>query len=307
MQVSVPDVSSRPLAELISLSGRRAVVTGAGRGLGRAVSRRLAEAGADVLVADIAHELAATVAEDLNTRRPGCALAAHLDVTDAESVAAAADLAVRELGGLDIWVNNAGIFPSVPALEMSGGTWDEVFAVNTRGVFLGSREAARRMREAGSGGVIVNVVSTAGFRGTAPGLAAYVGSKHAVRGITRQLALEFAPFGIRVLGVAPTYVPTEGNMAAAAAALADSRAAGSTGNTEARRDAGSTGNAEAPADAGTTEVPTDAGDIASVMRPSLLGRLGVPDDIARVVLFCAGDLSAFMTGSTLLADAGETI
>lgn len=273
MRVSVPDVSSRPLAELISLSGRRAVVTGAGRGLGRAIAQRLAEAGADVLVADLDQELAAAVAEDLNARRPGCALAAHMDVTDAGSVAAAADLAVRELGGLDIWVNNAGIFPSVPALEMSDETWNEVFAVNARGVFLGSKEAALRMREAGHGGVIVNVVSTAGFRGTAPGLAAYVGSKHAARGLTRQLALEFAPFGVRVLGVAPTYVPTEGNMAAAV----------------------------------SPQAAADADDLVPVMQPGLLGRLGVPDDIARVVLFCASDLSAFMTGSTLLADAGETI
>ncbi|MFF4507092.1 SDR family NAD(P)-dependent oxidoreductase [Streptomyces sp. NPDC001401] len=272
MQVSVPDVSSRSLAELVSLSGRRAVVTGAGRGLGRAIAERLAEAGADVLVADIEDELAGAAAKDLNALGSGRALAAHLDVTDGNSVVAAADLAVRELGGLDIWVNNAGIFPSVPALEMSEKTWNEVFAVNTRGVFLGSREAARRMSAAGRGGVIVNVVSTAGFRGTAPGLAAYVGSKHAARGITRQLALEFAPFGIRVLGVAPTYVPTEGNMAAAVAA----------------------------------GVPMDSEAIMSVMQPSLLGRLGVPDDIARVVLFCASDLSAFMTGSTLLADAGET-
>ena len=273
MQVSVPDVSSRSLAELISLSGRRAVVTGAGRGLGRAIAERVVEAGANVLVADIEQELASAVTEELNIRRPGCALATHVDVTDAGSVAAAADLAVRELGGLDIWVNNAGIFPSVPALEMDEKTWDEVFAVNARGVFLGSREAARRMHAAGSGGVIVNVVSTAGFRGTAPGLAAYVGSKHAARGITRQLALEFAPFGIRVLGVAPTFVPTEGNMAAAAEA----------------------------------GVSLDAESLMSVMKPGPLGRLGVPDDIARVVLFCASDLSAFMTGSTLLADAGETI
>ncbi|MFL5993661.1 MAG: SDR family NAD(P)-dependent oxidoreductase [Streptomyces sp.] len=272
MQISVPDVSSKSLAELVSLAGRRAVVTGAGRGLGRAVAERLAEAGADVLVADIQDELATAVAEDLGARGQGRALAAHLDVTDTDSVVAAADLAVRELGGIDIWVNNAGVFPSVPALEMSDQAFDEVFAVNTRGVFLGSREAARRMSEAGHGGVIVNVVSTAGFRGTAPGLAAYVGSKHAARGLTRQLALEFAPFGIRVLGVAPTFVPTEGNMAAAAAA----------------------------------GVPLDSEALLSVMRPGPLGRLGVPDDIARVVLFCASDLSAFMTGSTLLADAGET-
>ncbi|MFJ3802608.1 SDR family NAD(P)-dependent oxidoreductase [Streptomyces sp. NPDC090088] len=272
MQIPVPDVSSRSLTELISLSGRRAVVTGAARGLGRAIAERLVEAGADVLIADIDAELATAVAGDLGCRGQGRALAAQLNVTDAESVVQAADLAVRELGGLDVWVNNAGIFPAVPALEMPEKTWDEVFAVNARGVFLGSREAARRMSEAGHGGVIVNVVSTAGFRGVGPGLAAYVGSKHAARGLTRQLALEFAPFGVRVLGVAPTFVPTEGNLAAAAAA----------------------------------GVPMDAETFKSVMQPGPLGRLGVPDDIARVVLFCASDLSAFMTGSTLLADAGET-
>ncbi|MEU3339483.1 SDR family NAD(P)-dependent oxidoreductase [Streptomyces sp. NPDC002144] len=267
---AVPDVSSRSLAELISLSGRLAVVTGGARGLGRAIAERLGEAGADVLLADLEVKLAHTAAEELGRRGRGRALAAHLDVTDAGSVAATADLAVREFGGIDIWVNNAGIFPAVPALEMTEETWDAVFAVNARGAFLGAREAARRMSEAGNGGVIVNVVSTAGFRGTGPGLAAYVGSKHAARGITRQLALEFAPFGIRVLGVAPTFVPTEGNMEAAAAA----------------------------------GVPSDT--FLSVMQPGPLGRIGVPDDIARVVLFCASDLAAFMTGSTLLADAGET-
>lgn len=85
MQVSVPDVSSRSLAELVSLNGRRAVVTGAGRGLGRAIAGRLAEAGADVLVADIEHGLATTVAEELNSRHPGRAAAAHVDVAAREA------------------------------------------------------------------------------------------------------------------------------------------------------------------------------------------------------------------------------
>jgi NAD(P)-dependent dehydrogenase (short-subunit alcohol dehydrogenase family) len=153
--------------------------------------------------------------------------------------------------------------------------WEQVFAVNTRGVFNGSREAARRMPD---GGVIVNVVSTAGFRGTAPGLAAYVGSKHAVRGMTKQMALELAPQGIRVLGVAPTYVPTEGNIAAAEAGAAALEAQG-----------------------------IDPASAMPEMTQSLIGRLGTPDDIARVVLFCASDMSVIMTGSTLLADAGQTI
>ncbi|MFD8564761.1 SDR family NAD(P)-dependent oxidoreductase [Streptosporangium canum] len=268
--MSTADVSSKPLAELVSLRGRRAVVTGGGRGLGKAIALRLAEAGADLLIGDIDEDLAMTAARQVAESHGVRAIGAAMDVTDAVAVAAVADRAVAELGGLDVWVNNAGIFPSVPLLEMSEETWDKVFDVNARGVFVGAREAARRMSAAGTGGVIVNIVSTAGFRGSAPGLAAYVGSKHAARGLTRELALELAPLGIRVLGVAPSFVPTEGNMMMAAAMMGD----------------------DVP--------PTD------LMLNSPISRVGVPDDIARVVLFCASDLSTFMTGSTLLADGGDT-
>ncbi|WP_073255813.1 SDR family NAD(P)-dependent oxidoreductase [Cryptosporangium aurantiacum] len=270
----MPDVSSHSVAQLVSLTGRRAVVTGGAQGLGKAIAARLAEAGADVLIGDRNADLATTAATDLDERYPGRVIGAFLDVTDTGTVNAVADRAVDELGGLDIWVNNAGIFPAVPLLELTDETWDQVFAVNTRGTLVGAREAARRMTAAGHGGVIVNIVSTAGFRGVGPGLAAYVGSKHAVRGLTRNLALELAPHGIRVLGVAPTFVPTEGNMALVAAAFPDG---------------------------------ADPADLLPQMTNSLIGRVAVPDDIARVVLFCASDLSAFMTGSTLLADAGETL
>jgi NAD(P)-dependent dehydrogenase (short-subunit alcohol dehydrogenase family) len=270
--MSTADVSGKSLAELVSLKGRRAVVTGGGRGLGKAIAARLAEAGADLLIGDLDEELAAAAAKEIAERHGVRAIGAAMDVTDASAVSDAADRVVAELGGLEVWVNNAGIFPAVPLLEMTEQTWDQVFAVNARGVFTGAREAARRMAGVGTGGVIVNIVSTAGFRGSAPGLAAYVGSKHAARGLTRELALELAPMGIRVLGVAPSFVPTEGNLAMAAAAGVDL--------------------------AGLP--PTD------LMLNSPIGRVGTPDDIARVALFCASDLSAFMTGSTLLADGGDT-
>lgn len=270
--MSIPDVSNKTLSDLVSLRGRRAVVTGGGRGLGKAIASRVAEAGADLLIGDIDENLASAAAGEIGERFGVHAVGAAMDVTDAESVAAAADRAAADLGGVDIWVNNAGVFPSAPILEMSEATWDHVFAVNARGVFLGAREAARHMGT-GSGGVIVNIISTAGFRGSAPGLAAYVGSKHAARGLTRELSLELAPLGIRVLGVAPSYVPTEGNMIAAAAA---------------------------PSAAAADKPPTP------LMLTAPVGRPGVPDDIARVALFCASDLSAFMTGSTLLADGGST-
>ncbi|WP_250032537.1 SDR family NAD(P)-dependent oxidoreductase [Paractinoplanes maris] len=270
--MSTADVSSKSLTDLISLTGRRAVVTGAARGLGKAIALRLAEAGADLVIGDVEEELAVKAAEDIARRHGVRVIGCAMDVTDTTSVQAVADRAVTDLGGLEIWVNNAGIFPSVPLLEMSDELWDTVLAVNTRGSFVGAREAARRMTDAGTGGVIVNIVSTAGFRGSAPGLAAYVSSKHAVRGLTRELALELAPAGIRVLGVAPSHVPTEGNIAAAAAA----------------------------------GIPAEELSTMALMMTGPIGRPGVPDDIARVALFCASDLSAFMTGSTLLADGGTT-
>lgn len=272
MTPAFADVSSTPVADLLSLTGRQAVVTGGAQGLGKAIAFRLAEAGANVLIGDVNGERAHAAAAEINGRFPVRALGVAMDVTDSESVRIGASVAAEELGGIDVWVNNAGIFPSIPVLQTPDTTWEQVFAVNTRGVFNGSREAARHMGGGNGGGVIINIVSTAGFEGTAPGLSAYVGSKHAVRGMTKQMALEFAPLGIRVLGVAPTFVPTEGNMAAAAA-----------------------------------QPPAESNEAMAVMTNSLIGRLGTPDDIARVVLFCASDLSTIMTGSTLLADAGQTI
>ena len=269
----IAEVSSHSLAQLISLSGRTAVVTGGGRGLGKAIAARLAEAGANVVIGDILGDLAEEAAADLDGKYASTVVGTAMDVTDEKSVEAAAKLAQDRFGRLDIWVNNAGIFPSVAVTEMSADQWDKVFAVNTRGVFLGSRVAARHMIEGGNGGVIVNIASTAAFNGVAPGLAAYVGSKHAVRGMTRQNALELAPHGIRVLGVAPTFCVTEGNLLAME---------------------------EHP-------LPDPEEVNIQAMLGSKLGRVGVPDDIARVVLFCASDLAIFMTGSTLLADAGEMI
>lgn len=270
--MAIADVSTRSVAELVSLAGRAAVVTGGAQGLGRAIAQRLAEAGASVLIADLNADLAQAAAAELSRTLDRKVLATAMNVADPASVAAAAALAVEEFGGLDIWVNNAGVYPNIPLLEMTEQVWDQVMAVNLKGVFLGAQEAARRMIAAGRGGVIVNVVSTAGFRGVAPGVSAYVASKHGVRGATRQMALELAPHGVRVLGVAPTFCETEGNMAALAELS--------------ERNVGA-------------EIPATL--------TSLLGRVGVPDDIARVVLFCASDMATFMTGSTLLADAGETI
>jgi len=150
-----------------------------------------------------------------------------------------------------------------------------VMSVNLRGIFLGSREAVRCMALADRGGVIINIASAAGFRGGAPGMAAYTTSKHGVVGATRQMAVELAPKGIRVLGVAPTHCVTEGTTAARKAHQAS----------DPERD-----------------IPKELPQLATTR----LGRVGVPDDVGRVALFCASDMSIFMSGSTLLVDAAET-
>lgn len=268
--MAIADVSSHAIKDLVSLKGRRAVITGAAQGLGRAIARRLAEAGATLLIGDLKLELAQEAAVELSERFGVRVIATPLDVTDTGSVIAAADLAVGELGGIDIWVNNAGVYPNIGLFETTDDIWNNVMEVNLRGVFASSREAARRMVDAGRGGVIVNVVSTAGFKGVAPGVSAYVASKHGVRGLIKQMAMELAPHDIRVLGVAPTFCETEGNTAA------------------------------------LNELPERVRSEISATLTSMLGRVGVPDDIARAVLFCASDMSIFMTGSTLLVDAGET-
>jgi NAD(P)-dependent dehydrogenase (short-subunit alcohol dehydrogenase family) len=262
--VAIPDPSERPLAELLSLRGRNAVVTGGGRGLGRAISGRLAEAGASVLIGDIDGKSAEATAGDIARRSGGVVVARPLDVTDPASIARTADTAVDRLGGIDIWVNNAGVYPSKPVLEISDADWEEVIRINLGGTFVGAREAARRMVQAGHGGVIVNLSSIAGIRGRGPGIPHYVASKHAIIGLTKQFALEFADAGIRVLAVAPTTIITPG-----------------------------------------VEERTGHPDDLEQRLAGPLGRAGRPDDVARVVVFCASDLSMFMTGSTVLVDGGE--
>lgn len=271
--MAVEDLSSRALPELLSLRRRVAVVTGAARGIGLAVAARLAEAGADVLLADLDGPLAQQAAAELGQRYGTRTAGAACDVADPAQVAALAARAVDDLGGLDAWVSNAGIYPTTPLLELTDEQWHRVLGVNLDGALTGAREAARAMVAAGRGGVIVSITSTASYRAHGPGMAAYVSSKHAVHGLTKSLALELAPHGIRVLAVAPTAIDTPGVESQRAAMAA-----------------------------------AGAGDLVDQVAAQLpLGRIGVPDDVARVVLFAVSGLAAFMTGSTLVVDAGDLI
>ena len=199
-----------PLAELIDLTGRSAIVTGGAMGIGLGIVRRLHEAGASVLVADLDAAAGEQVAAELRGERDGSALATACDVSDPDSVAAAVEAAVEGFGGVDILVNNAGIYPMAPLAELDLETFQRVVEINLTGLYLFTKAVAALMIEQGRGGRIVNVTSIDALHPSMVGLAHYDASKHGAWGFTKNVALELAPHEIAVNAIAPGGIATPG-------------------------------------------------------------------------------------------------
>jgi NAD(P)-dependent dehydrogenase (short-subunit alcohol dehydrogenase family) len=190
----------------IRFDGKTALVTGAGQGIGAAIAQELAAGGATVVVADLDEDSAKSVATEIGAAG-GAAHATTVDTSDAAQVAAMVDFAVETTGALHLLVNNAGIGgPRAPIADYPLDDWHKVIGVDLHGVFYGLKYAIPKMLEAG-GGAIVNMASILGSVGFAQS-PAYVAAKHALLGLTRNAALEYAAQGIRVNAVGPAFIDT---------------------------------------------------------------------------------------------------
>ncbi|HUA12501.1 MAG TPA: SDR family NAD(P)-dependent oxidoreductase [Solirubrobacteraceae bacterium] len=210
MRARATSPQSTPLAALVDLTGRTAIVTGGAMGIGAGIARRLHEAGANVVVADLDEAAAEATAGELVGVRPHTAVAVHADVGDEESVQAMVAAAVAAFGSLNILVNNAGIYPMTPITGLDAAAFRHVLDVNLTGVFMCTKAAAARMVAQGGGGRIVNITSIDALHPSMVGLAHYDASKHGAWGFTKNAALELAQHEIWVNAVAPGGIATPG-------------------------------------------------------------------------------------------------
>jgi cyclopentanol dehydrogenase len=248
------------------LDGKVALISGGARGQGATEARMFAAEGAAVVFGDILDDDGRKVEAEIR-ELGGQATYVHLDVTNEADWQSAVEAAVSEYGKLNVLVNNAGIVLGRSIEEMTEEDWDRLFAVNAKGVFLGTKASLPRLRAAG-GGSIINISSTAGLVGNDYNLAGYSSTKGAVRLFTKSTAIQHAHEGIRCNSVHPGPIDTP--------MLLESRRGRGALTDEQQR-------ARTP-----------------------LGRIGRPEDIAYAVIYLASDESSFVTGSEVVVDGGRT-
>ncbi len=251
------------------LSGRVALVTGAGNGIGRAIAETLARDGAVVAVSDIDLDFAREAAETIEGAFP-----IRLDVTSFDSARSAVAAVEHELGPIEILANNAGVSTMAPLWELTERDWDFNFDVNAKGVFIVTQAVVPGMMDRRRGS-IVNTASMAGKKAV-PLLSHYAASKWACIGFTKSCAVELGPFGIRVNCVCPGYVATPMQ------------------------------ERELVWEAGARSMSIEAVMDEYVLKTPL-GRMETPDDVARVVAYLASDEAEFLTGAAIDITGGANL
>lgn len=260
-----------PHKDLLNLSGKNAIVTGGALGIGFGIAYRFAEAGANVMIADKNEKEANRVAKELSDL--GWKVKAIVvDISSEEDVKKMISETVATFGSLDILVNNAGIYPSVPMLDLTKELFEKVIKINLEGVFLTTQNAAKQMIQQGKGGKIINISSIDALHPSSVGLAHYDASKHGVWGFTKNVALELAPHKIQVNAIAPGGITTPGT--------------------------------QLGADATAEQKEFMKKMIETFTQKIPMHRMGEPDDIGKVALFLASDMSSYMTGSQIVVDGG---
>jgi len=258
-------------SELIDLTGKTAIVTGGGKGIGRGIAARLSEAGANVVIADMDEASAKAASQELANKGHRTA-AYNVDVSDEIAVQNLITATKEHFGSLDILVNNAGIYPPKPIAQMSTDDFERVIHVNLRSVFLTTKYAAEVMKLQKSG-KIINVTSIDALHPSMIGLAHYDASKHGVWGFTKNSALELAADNIQVNAIAPGGIATPGVAAMSTGASAEQM--------------------KAQTEAFMAKIP--------------MHRMGEPDEIGTVALFLASDMSSYMTGAQIVVDGGALL
>lgn len=261
-----------PFNQLLNLSGKTAIVTGGAVGIGLGIVARLAEAGASVMIADLSDEDSNKAVTDL-TAKGFKVKAFKTDVSNEEDVKNLIAQTVADFGSIDILVNNAGIYPNIPVAKMTFADFDKILAVNLEGVFLTTKYASEQMIIQGKGGKIINITSIDALHPSMVGLSAYDASKHGLWGFTKNSALELAEHKIWVNAIAPGGISTPGVQKLQAAAPK------------------------------SPEIDMQK-MIEAFMNKIPMHRMGEPDDIGKVALFLASDMSSYMTGSQIMVDGG---